>query len=66
MAVKVRPWNELMAVIITGEEMPSFVCAYLRASFMAASFASAPELQKKAYIITASQITEVLLLKNVK
>lgn len=25
MAVSVRPWKELIAVIITGEEMPSFV-----------------------------------------
>ena len=48
-AAKVRPWNELSAVMITGVPFaPSLVRACLRASLIAASFASAPELQKKA------------------
>ena len=47
-AVSVRPWNELSAVMMIGVVAPSLVAACLRASLIAASFASAPELQKKA------------------
>jgi hypothetical protein len=50
-AVMVLPWNELIAVIITGISMFSFVCAYFRASLNAPSLASAPELQKKTFCL---------------
>lgn len=45
-AVNVRPWNEFTAVIIIGKSILSSVWAYLRANLIAASFDSAPELQK--------------------
>jgi len=48
MVASVRPWKEALAVMMTGKSSPSFSCACLRVSLMAASFASAPELQKKA------------------
>ena len=43
-----RPWNEFIAVIMTGTSISSLVCAYLRVNLIAASLASAPELQKNA------------------
>ena len=45
---RVRPWKLALAVKIRGSAMFSLVWAYLRASLIAASFASAPELQKNA------------------
>src|SRR3990172_9499460 len=44
---KVLPWKERSMVIISYRSPSIFVFAYLRASFIAPSFASAPLLQKK-------------------
>ena len=46
----VRPWKERSITMIVGNEMP-LLCPCNRASLMAASLASAPELQKKALSI---------------
>jgi len=57
MAARVRPWKESTAVSISGCSMPRIVCAHLRASLMAVSFASAPEFTKKArvqFVVCAS------------
>lgn len=43
----VRPWKDFLAERMTGSVTPRVVRACLRASLIAASFASAPELQKK-------------------
>ena len=48
MVARVRPWKEALAVMMTGRSRLSFSWAYFRVSLMAASLASAPELQKKA------------------
>mmetsp|Transcript_6012 Transcript_6012/g.9096 ORF Transcript_6012/g.9096 Transcript_6012/m.9096 type:complete len:291 (-) Transcript_6012:429-1301(-) len=48
MAARVRPWKESRAVMITGDFTPFSVAAYFRHNLIAASLASAPELQKKA------------------
>jgi hypothetical protein len=44
----VRPWKDDRQDTMRDLCGPNLVCAYLRASFRAASLASAPELQKKA------------------
>jgi hypothetical protein len=46
MVARVLPWKELFAVIISNLVCPGISLKYFRASFMAASLASAPELQK--------------------
>ena len=43
----VRPWNAFSVDTTRARCGPERLCAYRRASFSAASFASAPELQKK-------------------
>jgi hypothetical protein len=48
MVVTVRPWKEFFAVMITGCVIPR-PAAYFLDSLIAASFASAPELQKNAW-----------------
>ena len=44
---RVRPWKERSSVTIVFFESPPVSWPYLRASFIAASFASAPLLPKK-------------------